>query len=1475
MPPDLPQIAVIVATCDRVHMLIERSIPSILRQTHRPDHLLVIDDSSPNIQKLNKQFIDGLDVPGCAVTYMLNQRTPGAAGAWNTAIYNVLQQAHAPRDVYLAVLDDDDAWHPSYLERCLTAATEGELDMVAAGLRRIEANAPPMDGSGPSTLCADDFLIGNPGIQGSNLFLRLETMLLAGCFDEGLRSSTDRDLCIRIADLGTVRYQGLCETLVDHYADAGRQRLSSPGSASKIDGISAFWRKYAGRMSYLQRRAFCERASTLFGWTPPKEPSFLLHPPAAEKVALVLGAVATTRTVDLLTSRQEDQLIGVDVVLLEGDELQATPFADLIDRVRAAGLGCFPLTRAQQSTLSAAVEGPSPLLTACCAWVAQKQIGTQVWLVSPDAPEQTSTPALPLLAQLGATQCSQEHLDAAIALQPIRDWAITERIATAHYRVLTSAGPRSLRLLGRGSEAVVFTDGRTVYKCIDYWKTRIPQSQFDFLRSQIGRWSDIPGLYALRSIEEDGPWAIITYDYEPSTPYTGGYEDDLVALLEGCRHAGIVCNNIHPKNLVVAANGVKLIDYGSDIRRWTPLGFEHMVRRAYLSCHFASHPQLAALMRVALTTTKLPELAGYAVFRRRIQERIDLTPTRHAAPWVADASSTSPPFSLHVGVITADPSMVRPLLTGLALLRDAPSLSQLTVLVLENGSSTVLLDEAAGEARKLGLQVDIIDQQQQRIDAAAGVFGSVFASRPTGQVGIAQARSMLQRYLGARLASDPGSIGWVLDDDMRVDVRVRSYLPWLPLFRAQGTDVLLGAYEGSSPNPPLNGLRVQLVDLLHNLTWLKTLPPEQEFPNRSSENQRLRLAFPDYYYDLSRKHTAHLEMPHWLEPQVPGELVCEALSRLRERALGLLMGAPLTRPLVASLPVDPLHEARDSVNRGGCTFILNPRALTDTPNTITRVQGRETRRSDMLWAIVNRHYRGLRMKAVGFPIEHIGRVSDVPCLNLEKVCGEITGSALYAGLQEFLADQDEHMLDFTEAEIDEVQRLVAVHLTRRLLALRGSFYRIIGLRDSLRHVTIPGEFGELLTFLDRWFQPEVFEQIQASVRSQSDDEMHAFLNSLRPVADEFANAAAALEPPMLRSPQPCSLCHPAVRPSVTNAYSNWCTLPTPMGNFRMYDTGDEDVRVVCMGDINAQGDVPLLRVHSSCLASEVFGALDCDCADQLREAMKRIATEGKGMVIHLHQEGRGQGLSRKIHAVRLMESERLDTVEAFEALGLEQDIRDYTKAVKVLRHLQLDSVRLISNNPRKRRFLERSGIRVSSENTHPNVRPENEEYLHTKKEKLGHELPLGGDMDQGDIRFYHSDQPWGELSNFSRHAICCGEAIWPTVEHYYQAQKFAGTPHEEAIRRCSTPMAAKTLARSLTADFRRRDWDAVKEEVMLDGLRAKFRQHGDLRERLLSTGERQLIEHTADDRYWADGGDGSGANRLGVLLMQVRSELQR
>lgn len=141
------------------------------------------------------------------------------------------------------------------------------------------------------------------------------------------------------------------------------------------------------------------------------------------------------------------------------------------------------------------------------------------------------------------------------------------------------------------------------------------------------------------------------------------------------------------------------------------------------------------------------------------------------------------------------------------------------------------------------------------------------------------------------------------------------------------------------------------------------------------------------------------------------------------------------------------------------------------------------------------------------------------------------------------------------------------------------------------------------------------------------------------------------------------------------------------------------------------------------------------------------------------------------------------------------------------------------------------------------------------------------------IYFYSTSGEYGCFSNFSRHCVFLKGKSWPTSEHYFQAQKFAGTEHEEAVRQAERPKEAANMGRDRKRPLRP-DWERVKDQVMHDVVRAKFSQHDDLKAILLGTGVAKLVEHTAKDSYWADGGDGSGKNRLGEILMQVREELR-
>jgi 3,4-dihydroxy 2-butanone 4-phosphate synthase/GTP cyclohydrolase II len=184
-------------------------------------------------------------------------------------------------------------------------------------------------------------------------------------------------------------------------------------------------------------------------------------------------------------------------------------------------------------------------------------------------------------------------------------------------------------------------------------------------------------------------------------------------------------------------------------------------------------------------------------------------------------------------------------------------------------------------------------------------------------------------------------------------------------------------------------------------------------------------------------------------------------------------------------------------------------------------------------------------------------------------------------------------------------------------------------------------------------------------------------------------------------------------------------LPTDYGDWRVHvfeNQLDKQEHVALVkGDISSGQDV-LVRVHSSCLTGDVLHSVRCDCGAQLDAAMQLIATEGRGVVLYLNQEGRGIGLGNKIRAYELQD-EGFDTVEANVRLGFKADQRDYGIGVQILRELGIRSMRLLSKNPRKLVGIEGYGLSVSE--WLPLEIPASEStrrYLKTKKEKLGHKL---------------------------------------------------------------------------------------------------------------------------------------------------------
>lgn len=185
-------------------------------------------------------------------------------------------------------------------------------------------------------------------------------------------------------------------------------------------------------------------------------------------------------------------------------------------------------------------------------------------------------------------------------------------------------------------------------------------------------------------------------------------------------------------------------------------------------------------------------------------------------------------------------------------------------------------------------------------------------------------------------------------------------------------------------------------------------------------------------------------------------------------------------------------------------------------------------------------------------------------------------------------------------------------------------------------------------------------------------------------------------------------------------------LPTIYGDFEIHSFSNNDLpyspdlALVSIG-FDPQ-KLPLIRIHSECLTGDVLGSLRCDCGQQLEIALEKIAREG-GLLIYLRQEGRGIGLHNKIEAYQ-KQDHGLDTVEANTELGFQPDLRDYEKAIRILKYFNVERFRLLTNNPDKLNALTDAGLYITeripiivSSNSH------NELYLSTKREKLGHILP--------------------------------------------------------------------------------------------------------------------------------------------------------
>jgi 3,4-dihydroxy 2-butanone 4-phosphate synthase/GTP cyclohydrolase II len=239
----------------------------------------------------------------------------------------------------------------------------------------------------------------------------------------------------------------------------------------------------------------------------------------------------------------------------------------------------------------------------------------------------------------------------------------------------------------------------------------------------------------------------------------------------------------------------------------------------------------------------------------------------------------------------------------------------------------------------------------------------------------------------------------------------------------------------------------------------------------------------------------------------------------------------------------------------------------------------------------------------------------------------------------------------------------------------------------------------------------------ALVEIMNDDGTMARLPELMKIADKFELKIISIEDLISYRLKHESLIEPGVRVKLPTDYGNFELIP-----FKQKSNGVEHVALV-KGKLT-KDDPVLVRVHSSCVTGDIFGSKRCDCGHQLQKAMEMIDREGKGVLIYMNQEGRGIGLFNKIKAYKLQE-QGYDTVEANIDLGFKEDERDYGVGANILRELGLGKIRLLTNNPIKRKGLEGYGLEIV-ENVPLEVEPNehNKFYLETKKHKMGHTLEL-------------------------------------------------------------------------------------------------------------------------------------------------------
>ena len=423
----------------------------------------------------------------------------------------------------------------------------------------------------------------------------------------------------------------------------------------------------------------------------------------------------------------------------------------------------------------------------------------------------------------------------------------------------------------------------------------------------------------------------------------------------------------------------------------------------------------------------------------------------------------SPPATTHsyhliCGIICGSAPQIAPLLQDINKLSRYKFLKKISLYLLANGESRVVI---AGYIAK-----NCPDILKENIH--------ILENHKNARLQISKARNLLQQSVGRAMLSDETAIVWLIDDDMRIPEIAETYLKWLPIIKQKNIDAVIGCITGGSPNPAAHGIRVQINDLLYNLNWLATLHDNDLLPDKSQQNAAFRLRYPDYYYDLSRKHSEHLSKPYWVMANHPNATVAGTRQFMLDNLDKIFTNEPFLRLLIINVPQDPLENMRPSCNRGSNCFIFNPKTLTQTPNISTSGNGSENRRSDMIWALINRYYHGFNIVAVDFPLHHHRFIATNTNYDLSKNIAEIKGAALYASLCDFFERDSNAGWNFTDKDCRYIIAKYQEHISKRLKACQQNYDAIDNMLEQLAEKKFD-KYPQLTTFgakTRNWIQAE-------------------------------------------------------------------------------------------------------------------------------------------------------------------------------------------------------------------------------------------------------------------------------------------------------------------------------------------------------------------------------------------------------------------